>query len=147
MNQLKQPKAAISILIVEDDQSALAVIGRMVATIFPDTVIYLAENGVMGEELFKKHTPEIVITDINMPLKDGIEMARGIKSINSDTKFIVLTAYNDKINSALFEKIGIHNYLFKPIELDKLIIAIKKCIEEIRVGPKNHPHRKTIKTS
>ena len=88
----------------------------------------------MGEELFKKHTPEIVITDISMPLKNGIEMVREIKSIKSDTKFIVLTAHKDKINSAQFTEIGSHIYLFKPIELDSLIIAIEKCIEEIGVA-------------
>ena len=134
MNQLRQSKIAVSILIVEDDQETRAIISRVIAMRFPDAAIYLAENGIMGEEVFKKHTPEIVITDISMPLKNGIEMAREIKSIKAaDTKIIVVTAHDDKINLAQFKEIGVHTYLFKPLNLDELMLAVGECIEEISV--------------
>jgi YesN/AraC family two-component response regulator len=134
LKQLQQSKPAISLLIVEDEQSARAIIIRMIAMRFPDAVIYSAENGVMGEVLFKKHTPEIVITDINLPLKNGIEMIRAIRSRKPDTKCIVLTAHKDKIDTAPCMEIGSHIYLVKPIQLDLLFAAIEKCIEEIGVA-------------
>jgi YesN/AraC family two-component response regulator len=134
MNQLRQSKPAVSILIVEDERSARVMVSRMIAMRFPDEIIYSAENGVMGEELFKKHSPEIVITDINLPLKNGIEMMREIKSIKPDTKFIVLTAHKDEIDTAQCMEIGSHIYLFKPIQLDRLFAAIEQCIEAIGVA-------------
>ena len=83
-------------------------------------------------DLFKEHAPEIVITDINMPVMDGIEMAAEIKSIKADTRFIVMTAYSDKAYFEKFSEIGFSEYLLKPIQLSTLFAAIEKCFDEIR---------------
>jgi DNA-binding NarL/FixJ family response regulator len=131
LNRLQKTKPAVSLLVVEDEPSALALICRMIAMRFPEAVVHSAENGVMGEELFEKHTPKIVITDINMPLKNGIEMMEGINAIKPGTKFIVLTAHRDRIDTVQLAEIGSHICLFKPIQLDRLFAAIEKCLEEI----------------
>src|ERR1700741_1568922 len=96
-------KPALSILFVEDDKDFNEVMGSVLPLKFPGFTINIAGNGKSGLQLFKEHTPDIVITDINMPEMDGIQMARAIKSIKDDVKFIVLTAYNDKIS---LEKLG-----------------------------------------
>src|SRR6185369_11572851 len=118
-------------LVAEDDRSALDALCLMLRMKFPDAVVYSAEDGGIGLELFRKHTPDIVITDVNMPVKNGIEMAEEIKSIKPDTRFIVLTAYNEKIFFEKFSEIGFSSYLLKPIEFKKLFVAIEKCIGEI----------------
>jgi YesN/AraC family two-component response regulator len=121
----------ISILIVEDDKVTLDVITLMVAKRFPDVAIYAADRARTGIALFKEHAPKIVITDINMPEMDGIEMAGEIKAIRADTRFIVLTAYSETIYFDKFSDIGFHDFLSKPIEFDKLYAAIGRCIAEI----------------
>jgi len=118
---------SFSLLFVEDDTVVCLAIGRILARQFPDATVYTAENGLIGLELFKKHTPGIVITDINMPVMDGIEMAGKIKSIKSDTKFIVLTGYNDKNYLEKFSEIGFDDYIVKPVDFGKLFAAIEKC--------------------
>jgi YesN/AraC family two-component response regulator len=124
---------SISILVVEDEKVIREVIEVMISRKFPDVAIYIAENGKMGVELFKEHTPEIVITDIQMPVMDGIEMAAEIKSINSGTKFIVLTAFSNTGYYEKFNNIGFHDFLPKPIEFDKLFAVTEKCIAEIEL--------------
>ena len=97
MGSLQNSRPRISLLIVEDDKVASSTfLPHVIARKFPAVTIYVAENGKMGLELFKEHAPDIVITDINMPEMDGIQMAGEIKSIKADTKFIVLTAYSNK---------------------------------------------------
>lgn len=122
---------APTLLIVEDDR----VICQMLATVtrrkYRDVTIYQAENGRIGVDLFKEHMPEIVITDINMPVMDGIEMAEEIKTIKAGIKFIVMTAYSDKEYYEKFSKIGFCEYLLKPIVLSTLFAAIDKCIAEV----------------
>ena len=126
-----QSVASFSLLFVEDDTVVCLAIGRMIARQFPDATVYTAENGRIGLELFKEHTPEIVVTDINMPEMDGIEMAGKIKSIKDDTKFIVLTGYSDKNCLGRFGEIGFDDYIVKPVDFGTLFAAIEKCRAEI----------------
>lgn len=131
MESKKKPIAAITLLITEDDKPALNILTRMIDRKFPDITVYQAENGREGLELFKTRTADIVLTDINMPLMDGIEMAEAIKSIKPGTKFIVLTGYNDRKYLEKFSEIGFSDYMMKPIMFGKLFAAIEKCIDEL----------------
>jgi YesN/AraC family two-component response regulator len=126
-----QSHAPFSILFVEDDHIVRLSISRILAMQFPDATVYTAENGQFGLELYKEHTPEIVITDVNMPVMDGFEMASKIKSINTETKLIVITGYSDKNYLERFSEIGFDDYILKPIEFRKLFAAIEKCCAEI----------------
>ena len=122
-----RPSDSFSLLFVEDDPFVCLTIGRMITREFPGATVYTAENGQIGLELFKDHSPEIVITDINMPVMDGIEMAGKIKALKSDTSFIVLTGYSEKKYFEKFSEIGFYEYMIKPVDLDSLFAVIEKC--------------------
>jgi len=122
------PISAISILLVEDNLEANEVVGQMLSMKFPEFTFYFAANGREGVDIFKKHTADIIITDIDMPVIDGIQMALEIKAIKADTKFIVLTGYSDKKRLELFSEIRVADYLKKPIMFNKLFAAIEKCV-------------------
>lgn len=121
---------SISILIVEDEKVIREVMGVMISRRFPDASLYFAENGKIGVELFKKHLPKIVITDIQLPVMDGIRMAGEIKAIQNGTMFIVLTAFSNKDYHEKCNAIGCHDFLLKPIEFETLFAAIEQCISE-----------------
>ena len=121
-----------SLLIVEDDKVICEMIAKVIQRKYREVTIYCAGNGQIGVELFKEHRPDIVITDINMPVMDGIEMAAGIKGIQPDAHLIVMTAYSDKAYFEKFSTIGFCAYLLKPIMLPTLFAAIEKCFEEVR---------------
>lgn len=117
----------LSLLIVEDDKMALNIIVRMVANEFPYCTIHSAENGIMALELYQELTPDLIITDINMPWMGGIEMAREIRSIDVNARFIVMTAYSDKDLLEKFQEVGFCVYLLKPLNFEELFAAIEKC--------------------
>ncbi len=127
----KPSPGAFSVLLVEDDSIVCFSISRIIAREFPDSTVYAAENGKDGLELFKKHTTDIVITDINMPLMDGIEMAGEIKAIKNNTRFIVVSGYCDKEYLNKLSEIGFVDYIVKPVDFNKLFAAIEKCREEL----------------
>ncbi|NVN93538.1 MAG: response regulator [Desulfuromonadales bacterium] len=129
--ELLQSRTSYSLLIMEDDTLVCKVIGRMISLTFPDISVYTAENGQVGMELFNEHKPDIVITDINMPDMDGIQVAREIKSIKPETKFIVLTGYSDEKHLDEFREIGFNDYIVKPINFDSLFAAIEACRIEV----------------
>jgi YesN/AraC family two-component response regulator len=123
--------AAITLLLAEDDKEASEITGRMIARKFPELAINFAENGRTGVELFKEHAADIVISDINMPVMDGIQMASEIKAIKADTKLIMITGHSNKDRLEKFRQIGVNYYMSKPIMFEKLYAAIEKCIAEI----------------
>jgi YesN/AraC family two-component response regulator len=84
-------------------------------------------------ELFKQFSPDIVVTDVNMPVMDGVEMIQEIKRINPMAKCIVLTAYSNKITFERIKDLGVCAYLTKPLDLTELFKAIKKCSAWIKL--------------
>jgi YesN/AraC family two-component response regulator len=131
MKSLQPAVPPISILIAEDEELVRKFLGSAIPYRFPDIAIHFAENGRIGVELFIEHTPDIVITDINMPEMDGFQMVGKIKSIKADTKIIVITANCDMSYIDKFNEIGCDDYLLKPMEFGKLFAAIDRCIAGI----------------
>ena len=124
---------AFSLLIVEDDKSARDIIASMVSLEYPGCTIYTANNGIEGLELFRQYTPDIVLTDVNLPVMDGVELARKIRVINGNATYIVLTAYSDQTVFDKFQDIGVCAYLLKPIDFTELFAALEKCVIESRL--------------
>jgi len=73
----------------------------------------------------------MVVTDINMPEMDGIEMARHIKAINPDAAYIVLSGNSDVKSIKKFREIGFCAYLVKPLEFKDLFDAIANGHQEV----------------
>jgi DNA-binding NarL/FixJ family response regulator len=86
--------------------------------------VHTAENGREGLELFKRHKPDIVITDILMPVMGGLEMAEAIKAMDSETPVIVTTAFNEQDFLMKAINIGVDRYVLKPVDGDALVEAI-----------------------
>jgi len=99
--------------------------------------IIIAVDGVDGLEKFKNNNIDLILTDISMPLMDGLEMSREIKKINIDIPIIILTAITciDTIKESL--NIGIDSFINKPIEdLDILLSKFNNIFKQI-----NHDKR------
>jgi len=91
--------------------------------------LYVASNGEEGLELFTKHTPQIVITDIEMPKLNGLDMAKKIRRLSSTTQIIITTAHASQ--EYLLQAVNLHliQYIVKPISLPKLTSALNDCDE------------------
>lgn len=121
-------KVGISLLYVEDDPATRTLCSRFMRSRFPDVELYIAENGKIGLDLYKVHSPNIVITDINMPIMDGIQMTRLIKGINSEVTVIAISANScDNYRLAAFNA-GINHYINKPIMFQNLRLVIEDSI-------------------
>jgi diguanylate cyclase (GGDEF)-like protein/PAS domain S-box-containing protein len=82
-------------------------------------------------ELFREHQPDVVVTDIVMPIMDGLKMSEGIKALDSDVPIIVTTAFNDQDFFLSAIEVGIDHYVLKPIHLDALLEAIRKAAKNV----------------
>lgn len=91
---------------------------------------YVAKNGQEGLDLFKEHENEIdlIITDVNMPILNGLEMVKEIKKINLNIPIIVATAFSNKEYLLEAIDIGIDKYVLKPIDIAKLLQVMSQSL-------------------
>jgi len=131
MNASITENAPIKLLYVEDDKGTQKMVVSMLRAKFPQMDLLIAQNGQEGFDAFVAHRPDIVLTDIMMPVKDGIQMAREIKTLEKATQIIVLTAAADRDFILDAIESGINHYVMKPIAMGKLISSVRRCTEEI----------------
>ncbi len=121
----------ISIVIVEDESYIRK--GMVMTTPweqFGCKVIGEAGDGQEGYELIKKLTPDIIITDVNMPVMDGIEMLRKLEHV-SNAECIIISGYSDFSYAQQAIKLGVRDYLLKPIDDDDFYRILNKVISYI----------------
>lgn len=135
------PATSKSILLVEDEKVVLELLAVIIARKFPDVVLHSAGNGKTGLELFKLHTPDIVITDINMPEMGGEQMAGKIRKIKPGTKIIVITGDPDKLKQpdSLETRSEFDHYIGKPVSFGVLFATIEQCLGENVLRNHNYP--------
>ena len=96
-----------------------------------------AGDGEYAYPLILKAQPDILVTDIKMPFMDGLELSRLVKKALPRTRIIVLSGYNEFEYAKEAIKIGISDYLLKPVSSAGLIDALKKAADEIREEREN----------
>ena len=92
-------------------------------------VVAEVDNGVSGVELIKKYKPDIVLADINMPEKDGLDMIK--ETLDYDYIAIIISGYDYFSYAQRALKYGVTDYLLKPISLDDLNEALVNAREII----------------
>ncbi len=119
----------LSVLYAEDDEG----VQQQLAKFLQRRVgkLFVASNGKEGLEIYQREKPDIVITDVSMPLMGGMEMAEIIKADNYDTPVILTTAYNEPDFFIKSIEIGIDKYVIKPVNPDALIDALAKSAEAL----------------
>ena len=90
-----------------------------------------ASDGELAYPLIQKTKPDILITDIRMPFMDGLELSRLVKQELPDIKIMILSGYDEFEYAKEAIKIGITDYLVKPISGAKLLEAVKKVAQVI----------------
>lgn len=113
----------LTILIVEDESETRKLMQDVLSDEFSN--IITAQNGDEGLKKFKKYNPDMVISDIAMPIMDGLEMTEQIKKISSDTPIIALSAHSEKEKLLRAIDVGVDKYVLKPIDMEEFLATIE----------------------
>lgn len=121
----------LTLLCVEDDM----VTQRRLELYFSKTFkeVHVANNGYEGLEKFIKHNPDIVITDIEMPSLNGLDMTYKIKELKPATKVLVISAHDDKDYLMRSLNIGVDGYITKPIQNNQMMDNINKILKHLAI--------------
>ncbi len=119
-----------TLLYVEDDYDAQ----EHMQMILEDDIkeMYQAYNGEEGLRLFKEKKPDIIVTDINMPVMDGLSMANEIKKINNEQPIVVISALDNRETLLKAINMGIDYFVPKPIDIDILYQQLEKIAQNLQ---------------
>ncbi len=116
-----------SILIVDDENLICTSLERLLSR---DYTVYTASNGQEGLDIIRSNADiDVVLSDIMMPVMDGLEMIETVRSENQDVTIVAMTAvYSGENITGVMEK-GADAYILKPFEIDHLKHTLTKSIE------------------
>ena len=124
------------ILVLEDDEDSVFILRHL--SCFDRQNFEIAQVVSNGKEALaeiEKNTYDLILTDINMPLINGLEFAKMLRELDKDIHIIFMSAYEDFSYAKKAIKVGALDYLVKPVkekELEKLLIEVSKNLEEKR---------------
>ena len=109
------------ILIVEDEYSTREGMAKLIGSLSADYIVVAkAENGSEGIRYVRDLQPDIVITDVKMPHMDGLQMVETIRKIGVSCKIVILSGYADFKFAQQAIRLGIEDYILKPVTVTKI---------------------------
>lgn len=120
------------LLLIEDDANLCYIVQAGLQEIIGGYEVIVATNGKEGLEAWKNQKPDIIISDIDMPVMDGFEMVKRIRETDGDTPILFASALTSPKDVRKGYDIGVNNYIKKPFvpdELDAHLHAILKMKE------------------
>ncbi|MEA2098742.1 MAG: diguanylate cyclase [Campylobacterota bacterium] len=140
----------ITILYVEDEEEILQMSSKILKNVSKECQI--ASNGVDGLEKFKEHffdtnknDFDVIVTDINMPQMNGLDMLQEIKKLDAKVPIVITTAHTDSTFLRESIELGVRGYAVKPISLEYLLNSIEIAVES-RILEKELEHRVEMRT-
>jgi PAS domain S-box-containing protein len=121
----------LKLLYVEDNQNAREATMMIFNKFFNEIIV-----AVDGQEAIEKFEDSIdlIITDINMPRKNGLDMTKTIREIDKDIPILILSAYNESGYFIESIKLGVNGYLLKPLDLEQFLSEIDKIIKKVNLA-------------
>lgn len=129
LKELKNITKTLTLLYVEDEDELRESVETYLVKLFSSVAV--AKNGQEGLDLYKKQQYDIVVSDIQMPIMNGLDMAEKIKEINQDQEVIIISAYSDSSYFLNSIRIGINGYIIKPIDYSQMNKEIYKSAKSL----------------
>ena len=115
-----------TVLYAEDEIGIRVNISEMLSLFFKS--VYLAKNGIEAYELFLEKKPDLLITDIKMPLMDGIELAKKVRQKEPKAQILITSAHTEVDYMLEAIELSLVRYVVKPITETKLMDALNKFL-------------------
>jgi two-component system response regulator PilR (NtrC family) len=123
------------ILVVDDEPSLRELLGIMLRR--DGHEVLEAQSRATAAAALAKGPVDMVITDVKLPDGDGIEILRHVKAASPDTAVIVMTAFGSTQTAVAALKLGAHDYLTKPFDVDELRIVVRGALEKRQLEEEN----------
>ncbi len=131
LKKLQKFSKNLHILYVEDNETTRDITNNLLKELFDS--ITMAVDGEDGLNKFKHGSFDLIISDINMPNMNGIEMVKEIRELDTNIPILITSAYSESKYFMETIKLGVEGYLLKPIEFKQFLSIVGKVIEKIKL--------------
>lgn len=122
----------IRVLLVDDEDIEREAMAEIIPWKKLDMeLVDMAWNGIEGLEKIRINVPDIVITDIKMPVMDGIQLIEKSKELYPDILFVVLSGYGEYEYTSRAMELGIRHYILKPCDEEKIVEVLQGVKKEL----------------
>ena len=129
----------LTVLFVEDEEFSREICSEFLSRLVG--VLVTAHNGAEGLEAWRQHKPDIIITDIQMPVMDGLTMLDEIRSVDRVVPVIIMSAFEETEYLIRSIDLGVSGYAIKPINVSRITDALLKCAQGLLIENKLHQAR------
>jgi two-component system, response regulator YesN len=126
----------MNIFLVEDEHWALAELVELFKNYEPDHQVFAFDNGDDALSAAERIRPQLVLTDINMPGIDGLELIEKLSQIDTTIKSMILSVHDQFEYARQGMKFGVFDYLLKPVKKEVLFRAVETAIQQIEIESK-----------
>ena len=123
------------ILVVDDEPSMREMLGIMLRKEGYEVVV--ADSRATAAGVLGREAVDMVITDVKLPDGDGIEILRHVKAASPGTVVVVMTAFGSTQTAVAALKLGAHDYLTKPFDIEELKIVVRNALEKRQLQEEN----------
>jgi two-component system nitrogen regulation response regulator NtrX len=135
--------AKATILVVDDEEGIVETLSSILEDEGYEVVT--AASGEQALSLVKEYSPEIILLDVWMPLgMDGLETLKNIKEINQEPAVIMISGHATIDTAVQATKLGAHDFLEKPLSLEKVLIIIRRALERQQLEKENKELKSVI---
>jgi DNA-binding NtrC family response regulator len=109
--------------------------------------VLLASNGKEALDIVKGNDVNLILTDMKMPVKDGLSLLHDVKELVPDIPVILITAYGTIESAVQAMKEGAYDYILKPLKMDEIEIVIEKALAHARLIDENRYLREELRST
>ncbi len=119
------------ILVIDDERSILETLAMFLTE--KGHTVFKAPTGNGGLKAFHKHQPDMVILDIHLPDKNGLEVLQELQKADPPSRVLMITAFHDLETTVQAMKHGAYDYIHKPLDIDEIEKAVERMVQVMEI--------------
>ncbi len=143
-DQLKMTLKDISVLCVEDETFSLQFLTEILKQKVKE--VYTARDGREGLYAYSRFSPDVVITDIEMPRLSGLDMAGSIRDADPDAIIVLATGFDSIENLKQAISLHLDEFISKPVNPEEIVKALENCLRKLNIRQERSRHEKFTET-
>ncbi len=136
--------SGLRLMLVEDEATTRLELSKSLAFVFDEVISF--ENGKVALDAYRLEAPDIILTDLHMPVFDGISLCEQIRTIKEDQIIIVFSAYDDSSHLIRLINAKVSGFVSKPIHFERFWETLRHHSLQVRDAKALRQYRETLET-